>query len=511
MGKRLILLLTAVIIIALPLGGCGTDLNGAVSGPAPVSGSESGSGQEEVTSHSLTLPYDAKDSLDPFTCKTLANTSLIPVLYDGLFRINEKFEAEPVIAQEITQSGTSFTVTLRSGVVFSDGSPVTGADIVYSWEKARTAERYRDQLANIASASVPREAANTVVFQLIEPDPLFQNLLTFPIVKKDSKTEPPIGSGRYTAILEANSAKLVYNQKHFRGATPEQLEIPLKSMPDDEAILSGIKTGTMSAVFSDLSSGELSSAGALSTPVPLNNMVYIGINSSRAFLLDPAVRQAISCAIDRGTVFFKGFSGTGSQASVPMHPLLAAQMDLTEVEQPAYDLTKANSLLDGAGYQEKNAQGYRLINGEPVTLELLVNGDNAFKKLAGSQIREMLAAAGIQVTVTEASFADYEAAVKAGSYDLYIGEMKLLNNMSLDVLLKDSAYLAGARSETLLAAYRSYRDGSGEYADFIRAFNEEMPFVPLLFRSGILIYNRNIKTDVKVSVTDIYYNLEEWR
>ncbi len=511
MGKRLILLLTAVIIIALPLSGCKTELVGEDGSNPSAGGSESSLGQQETVFHKLTLPYDAKDSLDPFTSKTLANTSLIPVLYDGLFRINEKYQAEPVIAQEIKQAGTAWTVTLRSGIQFSDGSRITGEDVVYSWSKARAAARYRDQLANITSVSVPQKASGTVVFQLQEPDPLFVNLLTFPIVKKDSKTEPPVGSGRYTAVVEANSAKLVYNQKHFRGTVPEQLEIPLKSMPDDEAILSGIKTGTMSAVFSDLSSGELSSAGALSTPVPLNNMVYLGINASRAFLSEPAVRQAIACAIDRGTVFFKGFSGMGSLASVPMHPLVAAEMELSAQDQITYDLANANQLLDGAGYREKNAQGYRLLNGEPITLELLVNGENSFKKLAATQMKEMLAAVGIQVTVKEESFSAYQSAVEAGSYDLYIGEMKLLNNMSLDVLLSGSTFLAGTRSEALLSAYRSYRDGSGKYADFIRAFNEEVPFVPLLFRSGILIYNRNIKSEIKVSATDIYYNLEEWK
>ncbi len=510
MGKRLILLLTAVIIVILPLTSCKAELVEEV-GSNPASSAGAVSAQEQVTSHNLTLPYDAKDSLNPFSCKTVANTSLIPVLYDSLFRINEKYQAEPVIAQEIKQEGLCYTVTLRDGILFSDGSKITGEDIVHSWDKARVAARYRDQLGNIASVTTPKKTTNTVVFELKEPDPLFANLLTFPIVKKGSKTDPPIGSGRYTAVIEANTARLVYNQKHFRGNTPAQTEIPLKSMPDDEAILSGIKTGTMSAVFSDLSSGELSSAGALSTPAPLNNMVYLGMNATGVLLSEPAVRQAIAYALDRGTIFYKGFAGTGQLASVPMNPLIAAEQGLAAEDQLSYDLAKANQLLDAAGYQEKNPQGYRLMLGEPITLELLVNGDNSFKKLAGTQIKEMLAELGIMVTVQEAPFSDYQAAVLAGSYELYIGEMKLLNNMSLDVLLKSSTYLAGTRSEALLAAYQAYRDGSGTYADFIRVFYQETPFVPLLFRSGILIYNRNIKADIKVSVTDIYYNLEEWK
>lgn len=62
-----------------------------------------------------------------------------------------------------------------------------------------------------------------------------------------------------------------------------------------------------------------------------------------------------------------------------------------------------------------------------------------------------------------------------------------------------------------MGAYRAWLDGTGSYRDFMTAFRNEMPFVPLLFRSGILIYNRNISGDVRVSASDAYYNLEEWK
>ncbi|MBQ4153087.1 MAG: hypothetical protein IJD11_01910 [Oscillospiraceae bacterium] len=474
-----------------------------------VSNTVSQSTTSSAVSHTLRLPYDAEDSLNPFTVKTLANSSLIPVLYDSLIRFDQSFQAQPVIASSVTGAGTEYTAVLRDGLVFSDGSKLSAEDVVYSYERAKASARYQAQLSNVASVKAEK---NTVIFRLKKADPLFINLLDFAIVKKNTaKDKLPIGSGRYLAKIESNKSKLVYNTKHYRKATPTQAEIPLVSMPDNEAILSGIKTGSLSATFSDLSKGEPSTAGALSAPVDLNNLVYLGFHSGRDFVKEPAFRQAIAAVIDRDALFYKGFGGRGKQATLPIHPLVAASQELSKELELKRDVKTANRLLDEAGYTQKDASGFRLKNKKPITLNILVNADNPFKKLSGGILKEMLAELGIQSNVTEKPFKEYQAAVNAGKYDLYIGEMKLLNNMSLSPLLENSAILGGKRSEGLMNAYNAYLDGTGSYSDFITAFNQELPFVPLLFRSGLLIYNRNIKTDITVSVTDVYYNLEAWK
>ena len=112
---------------------------------------------------------------------------------------------------------------LRNNLQFANGNAVTAEDVVYSCNKARSTSRFSAGLANIASVSGDK---NTVVFQLKTADPLFVNLLDFPIVKKDTGDQDlPIGSGRYVAQMTETTAKLVYNTKHFRGNTPKQTEI----------------------------------------------------------------------------------------------------------------------------------------------------------------------------------------------------------------------------------------------------------------------------------------------
>ncbi len=507
MIKRLMIFLMASVIGILPLVGC-TDQMPTDSVSSSLTSSNSSADEPATFSHTIRLPYDSEDSLNPFTVKTLVNSTLIPVLYDGLFRLTPTYEAESVIAASITGSAKTYTVKLRNNITFSDGSKLSAKDVISSYESAKSSSRYQAQLKNVRSVT---EKNDDIVFELETPDPLFVNLLDFAIVKKGTAKDPlPIGCGRYIAKVIGTEMKLVYNQKHHDKSVPSQTEIPLLSMPDNEAMLSGIKTGSLSAIYSDLSQGELSTAGALSAPADLSNLVYLGFHTQHDFVNDPSVRKAISFAIDRGTIFYNGFGGRGKQATLPIHPAIGAKQALSQESLLLYDLDAANKLLDDAGYKEKNLSGYRLKEKEEIALNLLVNADNNFKKVSATLIKEMLATIGIRVTVTEKPFAAYQADVKNGKYDLYVGEIKLLNNMNLSPLLSDPAMLGGAPSESLINAYNTYLDETGSYADFMTAFQNEMPFVPLLYRSGILIYNRNIKTDIQVSVTDVYYNLQEW-
>ena len=103
-GKRLILLLVTVIIGTLPLFGCNAELSD-LSDNLSSAISDVASADAETEPHTIVLPYDGNDSLNPFTVKTVANSALMQVLYDGLIRLNEKYEPEPVAAQEVKLNG----------------------------------------------------------------------------------------------------------------------------------------------------------------------------------------------------------------------------------------------------------------------------------------------------------------------------------------------------------------------------------------------------------------------
>ena len=147
----------------------------------------------------LCFAYNREDTLDPFSAATQLNVCLSPLLYEPLLRPGTDFSPTLVLAQSAEQTdSTRIAVTLRANAVFSDGSAVTGDDVVYSFNKAKASENYRVALSNVQAASAKR---GVITFTLSSADPNGSYNLYFPIIKRSTDTgaasTAAVGSGAY--------------------------------------------------------------------------------------------------------------------------------------------------------------------------------------------------------------------------------------------------------------------------------------------------------------------------
>ena len=92
---------------------------------------------------SFTLPYFAGESLDPITATEKVQIAVGALLYEKLFELDEHFVLRPLLVESCTYDAAArtYTLTLRSGVTFSDGSPLTARDVAASLERARSSAR----------------------------------------------------------------------------------------------------------------------------------------------------------------------------------------------------------------------------------------------------------------------------------------------------------------------------------------------------------------------------------
>ena len=130
---------------------------------------------------SFALPYLQGVTLDPLTCPDGIQQTLGALLYEGLFVLDGTFAPQNVLCAryEHNDACTSYTFYLREGVVFSDGSPLTAADVLAALRRAQQSERYGARLANVASMRV---SGGALVVTLSRPDSAFPALLDSPIV-----------------------------------------------------------------------------------------------------------------------------------------------------------------------------------------------------------------------------------------------------------------------------------------------------------------------------------------
>lgn len=472
----------------------------------------SGEAEDGVSLSSISLAVDPSDKLHPYKAVSLVNMNLMPLIYDSLVKLDASFQPQMVIAQSFQVNGLQYSIVTRDDLTFSDGSKLKPSDIVYSLNEAKKSPLYGARLQNISSVEAGK---NGVFIKLKTADRHFMNCLDVPIVKEDSAakdTDIPLGSGRYTVKTEGNKHTLIYNTRWYGEKKPKFDTIPLVTTPDDEAIISSVKTGNIALMMSDLSKGEIAGVGAATQPISLNNLIFIGLNANRGVLQDPEFRQALYQAIDQKTIMSKGYSGRGVATTLPTNPLFDLGEKMSGDDFPAYNATKAGASLDSLGYNKKDANGYRMKDEKPIELNLLVNATNQFKKATALSIQGMLKAVGLKVNIVESeSFDAFKASVRKLDFDLYLGETKLLANMDISGFWQSGELHAGIKNDKELTdAYQAYRDKSGSYADFAKLFYKNTPFIPLMFRSGIVAYNKNIKGELSVTPSDIFANIENW-
>ena len=160
------------------------------------------------------------------------------------------------------------------------------------------------------------------------------------------------------------------------------------------------------------------------------------------------------------------------------------------------------------GYTLDEASGYyQNAAGQRASVNILVCGSSADRVYAARLLQQQWAEAGIEVTLTQAEdFNAYLQMIQSREFELYIGEMKLYNNIDLSPFWSGSARYGLAVTQQLLDAYNLMRADSSTAGAFESLFAEQMPYIPLLWRGGVTVSNRRT-SGVVSSVSDLYYSL----
>lgn len=452
---------------------------------------------EDTTSFKLS--YSQSDSLNPFESKTLNNHIVQNLVFESLFVLDESYEAEPCIATGYSYTDTkTMVVTIQNGHTYSDGTMITANDIARSFDYAKVSPRWKNSLAPISDATVTSD--NTITFKLEYPDPNAHNLLTFAIAKDDpNKAGFPVGSGRYEFIEEDGGICLKVNPYH-KGFTPHFTRIALTNVTTEESIDNAVNIGNITYAYRDLANGDNARIASNKKRVQLNNLVYIGINGFYGITSNESIRKAISLAIDRDTLVKSAYQGYGRSAKSVFNPV-SAQGKMTSIFSSSADLPAAKQAIAQSGYGTSKLK-----------LTLLVN-DNPNRVAMAQLIKQQLADAGIKVKINQVSQKTYKSYVKDRYYDIYIGETKVPDDMRLNSFFsKKGATNSGIilDKSSSAKAYNAYTSNKGELGAFLLAFSEEMPFVPVLYRQGMICYSKSIHGDMQGYAGNYFSNIQDW-
>ncbi|AIU33192.1 ABC-type dipeptide transport system, periplasmic componen [Corynebacterium ramonii] len=317
----------------------------------------------ESNDHSVTLGLTAPPSSLDFTTTSGAAIpqALMGNVYEGLVRVNQNGEVEPLLASswEVSEDGTQYVFHLREGVRFSNGDAFTADTAKFSIDRVLSdawTNGLKAQMSKVTNTRVIdthtlevtlAHRSNTWLWSM---GTLIGAMMS-PRGVSDLATKP-VGTGPYEVDNWAVGTSLSFTSRgEYWGESPKNKRAVLRYFADAISLTNAVRSGDVDAVIG-LQSPELLESiqrdGDLNINVgTTNGEVLLTMNHARAPFNDLRVRQAVMFGVDRQAIIDTTWEGYGiDTGGAPVPP---TDPWYQKAEQYPFDPDRARQLMDEAG------------------------------------------------------------------------------------------------------------------------------------------------------------------
>lgn len=363
------------------------------------------------------ITLDISKMTDQYSSLAVGNSS------SNFFRMNDKGEPLPDLAtgMEVSADGLTYTVTLRDGLKWSDGSDLTAEDFVYTWQRLvdpKTAAEYAYLVSEVAVSNADavmagdkpvtdlgvRSDGNKVIFTLNNPSPAFTSMLTFSTFAPQKKSfveaagsdygtssEQQLYSGPYTVENwngTSGDFTLVKNEYYWDAKNVKTDKVNVQTVKKPDTAVQMYKQGDLD--FADISDTTAIYAANSSNPDVVNVLnartSYLVYNETGTVpaLANQKIRQALNLATDREALV-KAAVDTGALPAKSLLPVglqtLPDGTDLNEhvVQNYAYNKEEAQKLF---------REGMKELGLDSLTLTMTADADRPTTKAAVDYLKQ---------------------------------------------------------------------------------------------------------------------------
>jgi peptide/nickel transport system substrate-binding protein len=476
----------------------------------------------------LLLPAEMPH-LNPITSTDAYSEKIVSKVFDSLLdRDPQTQEMKPWIAEsfDVSDDKLIYTFHLRKDVKFSDGAPLTGRDVKFTFDRIMDpkvdAPQLRSYFVDITSVELADDY--TVRFTCSKPYYLHAVMIgSTPIMPEhvygtgDFNNHPnnraPIGSGPYVLERWKTGLEIVLarNPHFFAGQG--------QNAPWFDRIVYSIITDE-NASFLVLNRGDLDCRGlapedwvrrantehflerfnrfAFNRPA----YTYLGWNLRKPQLSDRRVRTALAMLMNREAVrddIYKGFATIMTTGFMPGAP------EFNDKIQPLpFDPARAVAMLDEAGWKDSDSDGLRDREGVPLRFEVLTVNQNPLGEQILTLYKEELARTGIELVIRPLEWASLLDRVDKRDFDAVLmgwqmtpdpDPYQIWHSSQAD---KGSNYVGfgNAESDQLIDRARVSFDSDERirlYQCFQEIIHEEQPYLFLLAPKALLAVNKRIE------------------
>ncbi|GAA1580760.1 ABC transporter substrate-binding protein [Kribbella sancticallisti] len=499
----------------------------AVTAACSADAQPSQSAASKATASSVTIAISSDEgTLTPFTNQTgYPGNNLVKLIFDPL-AIVEGENVVPLLAKEIkTTDNKVFTLPLRSGVTWHDGKPFTAGDVAFSVEFYRK-NMEGDSAIDVRPIQSVTTDGDTVTMTLKAADPEFPRrlladmaMLPKHIWQSVTKVgtagaDKAIGTGPYklTKYDNARGYTLTANTSYAMGK-PRVETLKVVVIPEESTQFAALRTGEIQLSSRIVPPQQLAALEKQPNMGVVKGTEFastlLAFNNSRPPFDRPEVRRALAKAINVDDLVKTSLLGQGKAGNPgfihPESPIKADQ------QSSLYDVEAAKRELDALG-ASPGADGVRMLNGKPMSYELLVQSTSTDRLRSAELIRDMFKAIGVAVKITSLDSDSLDAKVWPG-YDVSKGRNYDMSmwGWSAPVMLSSgtiaqlfdsdpddgSLNIVGykdAETDTILDELRSAptMEGRTAAAKKLQArVVDQLPFVTLYYRNGAYAFRKD--------------------
>ena len=446
----------ASVMLVAACGGAATPSAPATAVPATSAPTTAPSAAASLALPSEAAPSDKPlrigwlsepDTMNPLTTYSTEAVEVTQLLYDKLLGYDLNLKPEPELATAFAYSadGTTITFTLREGVSWQDGQPLTADDVMYTYNLIHDDNlgQYAQFLTEMTSITAPDATHVVIAFK----SPLaFNPGLVVPIVPKHlwSKmtakeiesfaNDTPVGSGPYAFTEWKKGASVTVTRNDgWWGTLPSPATVTWVRFDNSDVMGQALRSGELDiipqvppTVFDGLAGAENVKQAAL----PSYSFHHIGFNVSDSetsggnpLLRDVVVRQAIEYAVDRNQLVQLCLSGHG-QVGDAIVPAGLTDWHLAIRADAAFNANpdKAKSILDAAGYTD-DGSGVRAKDGQKLDFRLIAIATTDVDMCAAKLVVDAASSVGIKLelqALDETTLGDTVYNVDAPNWDMFV-------------------------------------------------------------------------------------------
>lgn len=543
-SRRRLIVLSGTLSLGALLSACGGGLSTSptVGGPPSTSKEATGAAKEAgaVVKEAgpaaalaagpagiLTIGASADaETLDPHTSTALRASRYLAVMHDNLINRDHDGSFKPALAESyaISPDGLTYRFKLRSGVKFHSGKAFTSEDVKFTIERWQKTEKSPTSYNIAPVKTVEAPDPLTVVMKLDKPYNILLDQLagawavmlnkeSVEKAGKDYGVTTVDGTGpfkfkewvRQQRFVVERNPDYAWGGPVFANQGAAHLErIEWRIIPEDTTRIAEFEAGNL-LLLADLPPQEyerLSRSERVGV-VKYNQLQtsYFGLNTKKSPVDDPQVRRALSHAINRDEIVKGAYFGLGEPAISMLAPQTANYWAGVKELSATYDLEKAKSMLENAGWK-MSANAVREKNGQPLSVPFWYINDST-TTLVAQILQQQLAKAGVKLEIKPYEETAWFAAARSGDqvgftvgvfyenadilrFYFYSKQQPAPNRFGwavpeMDALLEDS--LSNPDRATI----------SKDYELIQKALAEQMPALPIIHQQGILGANKRVQ------------------